>query len=70
MNCAEGKTHHWRLEEPNGHPFVPGTCRNCGAEKMHKVTIVELDRSPAHGRELTIHHFRPSISRVWISREW
>lgn len=29
MTC----THRWRIEEPNGQPYVSGSCRHCGAER-------------------------------------
>lgn len=35
--CVPGKRHHWRIEEPHdGLRMLPGVCRLCGAERLHR----------------------------------
>ncbi len=35
-------THHWLIEEPNG-PVSQGTCRSCGATRVFRNWIEEIE---------------------------
>lgn len=40
MTVAPASTcvHHWRINEPDGSPAVPGTCHRCGAARMFRAS--------------------------------
>ena len=46
--------HRWRIEEPKGH-FSRGLCKICGAERLFKNSLSELDF--IHDERL-IHYWR------------